>query len=949
MRLRILQAKFVLPIRNPQSAILLCVLATLLAVPAHAQVNPSGTWRTLHTPHFRIHFRPAFRDVALDAAAEAERAYALLASELRAPRGTIDLTLADDVDAPNGFASTYPSNRFTILLVPPVADPGLRDYDSWRRLVIVHELAHLFHLDRSRRIWRLLQAVFGRAPGLFPNQFQPSWVVEGMATYYESRFTKGGRSRGGFHQQIVGADAAAGTARSPWDALLFTRWPDGLTPYAYGSRFWEYLRDSAGVAEGDSIVPRFVEASAGQLIPFRVGRPLRFAGAPRALSDAWPRAVAAAAPSTRESASRLIVGGLRAQPVPRVSPDGRRLAYLHADGRGAPRLRITAWPSGDAQTLRSHRVTGQVSYDWVGDTLIVAQLDFLDRWHVRSDLWHWLPDGTWRRATRGARLIEPRAGAAVVQLPGDNRPALPEGTPLPADPAGTTWGAVVPSPDGRWIAATRHQDGRWALVRWPAAAPESLAVLVEAPAPGGGDVADPSWMASELLFVVDVAGFPQVHAWSAEHGVAQLTGEPLGARAPAAAPDGTILFTTLAGDGWALRAIAPQPRAWRQSSVSAAAAFDSAPPVATRETGYASFGSLRPHFWVPLGFDASGTGRFFGGLTAGVDAVGRYAYVAYGMVSTSPLRAQGTFGVVTHALGNPMLDAVISNDWSHVGAVPAVGRVVSAEDYDASIGATLVTRRWRRTLALRFAAELEGTRYVARPDTMLADICTGCRRSDLVGGSVSVTAGSAVGAPLAVSPQDGAVATLLYRRREEQGSDRRSDEYRGRLALYARLGPRVGFAHSVLAARVSAGVIDGTLGERLSVGGVSSGVVTVAFGQSLGGGTRTFPVRGYDGGSLRGSRAASVSVEYRVPLALIGRSLGHLPLGVDKFSFALFGDVGDAWDAGDDARLHRARSVGLELVGDLTLSYDLPLRFRVGIAQPAERRHRLYGGVGADF
>jgi len=140
------------------------VLLVLLATPAAAQVDPSGSWRTLHTEHFRIHFRPSLRPRAVVAAAEAERAYRLLSSELHPPRGIIDLTLSDDVDTPNGFTTIYPSNRFTILLVPPVTDPALQTYDSWERLVIVHELTHVFHLDRSRGLWKTLQSVFGRAP-----------------------------------------------------------------------------------------------------------------------------------------------------------------------------------------------------------------------------------------------------------------------------------------------------------------------------------------------------------------------------------------------------------------------------------------------------------------------------------------------------------------------------------------------------------------------------------------------------------------------------------------------------------------------------------------------------------------------------------------------------------------------------------------------------------------
>src|SRR5439155_1312143 len=81
------------------------LLLALLATPAVAQVDPSGAWRTLHTEHFRIHFRPSLRPRAVVAAAEAERAYRLLARELHPPRGIIDPTLSDDVDTPNGFTT----------------------------------------------------------------------------------------------------------------------------------------------------------------------------------------------------------------------------------------------------------------------------------------------------------------------------------------------------------------------------------------------------------------------------------------------------------------------------------------------------------------------------------------------------------------------------------------------------------------------------------------------------------------------------------------------------------------------------------------------------------------------------------------------------------------------------------------------------------------------------
>ncbi|MGH7752866.1 MAG: hypothetical protein ACREN5_08630, partial [Gemmatimonadales bacterium] len=379
---------------------LLLVAAVLagLSRPAAGQ-DPSGPWRTLHTAHFRIHFRAPARAMADRAAAEAERAYALLSSELKAPRGTVDLVLADNVDAANGFASVFPSNTVTLFTTPPVLEPGLEAHDDWLRLVTVHELAHVFHLDRAGGFWGALQRVFGRGPGLFPNLYQPSWVSEGLATYYESRFTTSGRVAGSFHTQVLSADAAAGRFRRPWDAVLFSAWPDGTMPYAYGSRFFAHLAD----AVGDTVVPAFAAATSGQLIPWRVGRPLRRVAGNQSLEARWAEAAPDSAAPVRQGEGREVVArGLYQSPRPRLSDDGRRLAYLHDDGRSLRRVMVVDLHTGER---RGHRVTQQVSFDWMKDQLLVAQLDFTSPYDLRGDLYRWSPGGAWRRLTRGARVV----------------------------------------------------------------------------------------------------------------------------------------------------------------------------------------------------------------------------------------------------------------------------------------------------------------------------------------------------------------------------------------------------------------------------------------------------------------------------------------------------------------------------------------------------------------
>ena len=89
---------------------LLSALLAALLLPGvvHAQVDPTLAWHTIGTGHFRVHFSPGLDSVARRAAGSAERAWGRLSAELHAPRGPVDLVIADNVDYTNGNATVFP-------------------------------------------------------------------------------------------------------------------------------------------------------------------------------------------------------------------------------------------------------------------------------------------------------------------------------------------------------------------------------------------------------------------------------------------------------------------------------------------------------------------------------------------------------------------------------------------------------------------------------------------------------------------------------------------------------------------------------------------------------------------------------------------------------------------------------------------------------------------------
>ena len=567
------------------TAVLVCFFAPL---PVAAQVPPDEVWLSVETEHFRITFPEPLETLARRAGDLAERAHRELTAQFReGPPGRIDVVLTDHVDVSNGFARIFPSNRIVLFARPPADHPALAYFDDWLELLITHEVAHIFHLDYGGTLGRIFRTLFGRAetPLTFPGVVVPGWVVEGLATWYESALTGAGRVHGTFHEMVLRTAMLEGRFESIGQAGGNSpQWPGGTRRYAYGSLFFDYLLDEHG---RDSMAA-FVEAVVrplGQLpLPRLNDAGRRAFGATLSSEwDAWTNAVRARLGrldgdlaefgpiSEPEALTRNARYGLH----PMASPDGSALIYVRSDGRSYPRLVVMPPGGGDPSTVT--RINNHARFDVApSGEIVLAQRDYADRYRVFSDLHVATLDGTVRRVTRDARLTAPSAGpdgtwaVAVAEGGGTNglaRVDLLDGSirTLVAPEAGTYWAYPAVSPDGRWIAASRWTDRRHDVVVLDSYG----AVTHEVTRDRALDLA-PRWNADGrfLVWSSDRTGIPNILGAEVDPrtGVAgppvMLTNVRTGAAFPSVDPAGEWLyFSGYHVDGWEVERVRFAPGA----------------------------------------------------------------------------------------------------------------------------------------------------------------------------------------------------------------------------------------------------------------------------------------------------------------------------------------------------------------------------------------------------
>jgi Tol biopolymer transport system component len=321
------------------------VLALVPAV-AHAQYfgrnkvqYRSFKFQVLKTEHFDIYYYPEEAEGAAIVARMAERwrwrLTRFFSHDLRGRQALIlyaapaHFRQTNAIEGLVGEGTGGATEALKRRIVLPMAG-SLADTDH----VLGHEMVHAFQFDMTGADPR--ESEFS-LPGIL--QF-PLWFAEGMAEYL---------SIGPVHAQ---------TAMWLRDAALTEKLPHvkdlddpKLFPYRWGHAFWAYI----GATYGDRAVVSLLRSAANPRFDM-TGFALQLGTTPDALTEGWHKSIRAAIDLMRadlpelSSQPRLLIsednGAGRLNVGPRVSPDGRYIAFFSEKDRFSVDLYLASTETG---------------------------------------------------------------------------------------------------------------------------------------------------------------------------------------------------------------------------------------------------------------------------------------------------------------------------------------------------------------------------------------------------------------------------------------------------------------------------------------------------------------------------------------------------------------------------------------------------------------------------
>ena len=934
----------------------LAIFVLLLCCHTAYAVDPALDWRTIESVHFYIHYAEGNKAVAEKAAAVAEAVHARLIDELDwAPRDKTHLVLSDESDAANGFATPLFFNRSVLYLAPPTGVGGLEDFDDWLTTLITHEYTHILHLDKAAGAPDALRDVFGRFFLLFPNIYQPAWMIEGLATLKETDTGRGiGRGQSSLFAMMMREEVAEGIKPVSQVNLPIRTWPAGSTPYLYGVYFMLFIED----VYGSEKLQQLIEAYSNNLLPFFINTAFsQVLG--EDVTETWARFDSWLQDRFRPQIENIAAAGILAGqritdsaygtgPVRALGDD---VYYVREGGYHQAEL-VRLHQTGEPAVLAQVHTGADIDVQ-AGSGVLVVQPEFCNQYTFYRDIYRYdETTGELKRLTECARYVRaawhPDGGIIAVhheagrfELHRLDRDAKLEQVLWRSEDE-EVLSQIDVSPDGRRLAAAiwrKHTGWNIELFdletkTWRALTQDAAIAGYPQFTPDGG----------AILFSYEQHGVYNLYRYRLDDGdIEIITRVAAGAfQVSQGRPGGPVYYVGYNAGGTDIyrlddstgAEITPQPQQRMGGYDYAIGDHQPAP--------YSPWSSLRPRWWFPiLIFDSDR--NEFGLSTAGSDALGLHNYALSASYDT---KLDAFAGSLVYSYAEKLnIGLFRSNSLFR----DTDGNLVRTRTHDVEQAVYAFTRRRvlnTSRLLLALVLDREADDWLAPGTTPVPD-----SSDNLLG--IAWNWYSAKRYPLSISPNDGANLRLVAEDSDTLRGDNPAD-YSGQVYTldwkqYVRTG-----RESVLALRLLQGW--GTDRPKpFELGGEGSSnstdLVFVTFSGESVFDQRDYPLRGYAEGlpQLRGRRAQLLSAEWRFPVQRNERGIMAPPIGLMQWSGAVFAETGSAYE---DSPQDYYSSAGFEINTDLNLFYGLGLRLRAGYAHGFDADigdDRLYLTLGGSF
>jgi len=417
-------------------ALVLALVTAAFAARANAAIfDPAAGWRSLDTPHFKIHYPERIRPVAERAAIILEEYYPK-AVEIWGwkPFGNTQVVLNDNNDESNGMASVLPYDWMLIYVAPPPPDSSLGHYDDWLRMLLIHEFSHIVQVDAVGGFWRPFRFIFGKT--VAPSGMNPVWFREGVSQFSETYFTEGGRGRGYFSEMVMRMDVLDDAFLTIDEADgLGWRWPGYKSAYIYGIKFTQWLVDRYGI---DKYMEFDRRVRKSPLLGMLNHQTRNVYGKTfyelwnewkQELTDEYAKEKAEIEAAGPSSPDEIVLPIKRDEEfrIPTLSPDASRLVYQVLSPHEKPRIMMMDLATGEKTLLHKGHAATQFSWSPDGQKLIYSDVGSYKHFNRFSDLW--LYDFSvenqkkrLKKLTKGARARDPefdRSGNSVIFVAGD--------------------------------------------------------------------------------------------------------------------------------------------------------------------------------------------------------------------------------------------------------------------------------------------------------------------------------------------------------------------------------------------------------------------------------------------------------------------------------------------------------------------------------------------------